>query len=133
MKVWKEFKEFAFKGNVLDMAVGVIIGTAFSKIVSSIVSDLVMPLFAYLTSGMKFTDMKWILNAETEAAVTYGNFIQNVIDFFIIALSVFFFVRIISKTKDKLVKKEEVVVVEEEPKGPTTEELLIEIRDLLKK
>lgn len=132
MKIWKEFKDFAFKGNVLDMAVGVIIGTAFSKIVSSIVSDLVMPLFGYLTSGMKFTDMKWVLDAETEAAITYGNFIQNVIDFFIIALSVFLFVRLISKTKGKLVKKEE-EVVEEAPKGPTTEELLTEIRDLLKK
>ncbi len=132
MKVWKEFKEFAFKGNVLDMAVGVIVGTAFSKIVSSIVSDLVMPLFGYITSGMKFTDMKIILDAETEAAITYGNFIQNVIDFIIIAFSIFIFVRLINKTKDKIVKKEEVVAVEE-PKGPTTEELLTEIRDLLKK
>jgi len=131
MKIWNEFKEFAFKGNVVDMAVGVIVGQAFSKIVSSVVSDLVMPFFGFVTSGMKFTDLKLVLNAETEAAITYGNFIQNVVDFIIIAFSVFLFVRLINKTKNKFKKEEP--VVEETPKAPTTEELLTEIRDLLKK
>ena len=131
MKIWNEFKEFAFKGNVLDMAVGVIVGQAFSKIVTSIVSDLVMPFFGFVTSGMKFTDLKLVLNEETEAAITYGNFIQNVVDFVIIAFSVFIFVRLINKTRDRFKKEEP--VVEEAPKAPTAEELLTEIRDLLKK
>ena len=131
MKIWNDFKEFAFKGNVLDMAVGVIVGQAFSKIVTSIVSDLVMPFFGFVTSGMKFTDLKLVLNEETEAAITYGNFIQNVVDFIIIAFSVFLFVRLINKTRDKFKKEEP--VVEEAPKSPTAEELLTEIRDLLKK
>ena len=141
--MWKEFKDFAFKGNVLDMAVGVIIGGAFGKIVTSIVNDIIMPLFGYVTSGSDFKTMKWtlseaVMQGETvirpEAAIMYGNFIQNVVDFLIIAFSIFIFIRIINKAKAKVVKpiaKEE--SVPEPAKGPTQEELLIEIRDLLKR
>lgn len=136
--MWKEFKEFAFKGNVLDLAVGVIIGGAFGKIVSSVVNDIIMPFFGYVTSGMDFKSLKWILSPavteagnmiKPEAAIMYGNFIQNVVDFLIVAFSIFIFIRIINKAKAKQ-KKEE--AVPEAQKGPTQEELLIEIRDLLK-
>ena len=97
----KEFKDFAMRGNVVDMAVGVIIGGAFGKIVSSIVSDVIMPPIGLLVGGVKFTDLEWVLKpailedgVETVAAVTlnYGNFLQNVFDFLIIAFSIFLFV-----------------------------------------
>ena len=138
--MWKEFKEFAFKGNVLDMSIGVIIGTAFGKIVTSLVNDIIMPFFGFLTAGTDFKALKFVLspavtNAEgavvkAESAIMYGNFIQNVFDFFIIALCIFFFVRQINNLK----KKPEEPVAEEPaaPPAPTTEELLTEIRDLLK-
>lgn len=137
--MWKEFKEFAFKGNVLDLAVGVIIGGAFGKIVTSVVNDIIMPFFGFITSGMDFKAMKWILSeaiveADTvikpEAAIMYGNFIQNVVDFLIVAFSIFVFIRIINKAKAKQKKEEE--TIPEPPKIPTQEELLVEIRDLLK-
>lgn len=138
--MWKEFKEFAFKGNVLDMSIGVIIGTAFGKIVTSLVNDIIMPFFGFLTAGTDFKALKLVLspavtNAEgavvkAESAILYGNFIQNIFDFFIIALCIFFFVHQIGKLK----KKTEEPAVEEPaaPPAPTTEELLTEIRDLLK-
>ena len=132
----KEFKDFAMRGNVVDMAVGVIIGGAFGKIVSSFVSDVIMPPIGLLVGGVKFTDLEWVLKpailedgVETVAAVTlnYGNFLQNVFDFLIIAFSIFLFVKFINKFKHK------------EPEKPTTppepskeEVLLSEIRDLLK-
>ena len=134
--MWKEFKEFAFKGNVLDMSIGVIIGGAFGKIVSSLVSDIIMPFFGFLTAGADFTSLKVVLSPavldtagqviKPEAAIMYGNFIQNIFDFFIIAFCIFVFVQQISKMK----KKEEPAPAA--PAGPTTEELLTEIRDLLK-
>ncbi len=140
--MWKEFKEFAFKGNVLDMAIGVIIGGAFGKIVTSLVNDVIMPMFGYLTAGMDFKALKWVLSPaqlsgdgsvlKAESAVMYGNFIQNIVDFLIIAFCIFLFVRMANKLREKMSRKEE-EVVEEAPKGPTTEELLSEIRDLLKK
>ena len=128
----KEFKEFAFKGNVVDMAVGVIIGGAFGKIVTSLVNDIVMPVIGMLTSGVDIKNLKHVITAADEAngiaesAILYGQFIQNIVDFFIIAFSIFMTVKLISKCK----KKEE--PAPEEPKGPTQEELLAEIRDLLK-
>jgi len=128
----KEFKEFAFKGNVVDMAVGVIIGGAFGKIVSSLVSDIIMPAIGMLTAGVDLKGLKHILVEADEAAgiaesaILYGQFIQNIVDFFIIAFSVFMAVRLLSKLK----KKEE--PAPEAPKGPSQEELLTEIRDLLK-
>ena len=131
----KEFKEFAFKGNVIDMAVGVIIGGAFGKIVTSLVNDIMMPILGYFTSGMDFKDLKWQFGADEASAVLYGSFIQNIVDFFIIALSVFLFVKFINNAKNKVSKKEE-EIIDEVPvvSEPTeTEKLLAEIRDLLKK
>ncbi len=137
--MWKEFKKFAFKGNVLDMAVGVIIGGAFGKIVTSLVNDIIMPIFGYLTSGMDFKSMKKVLEPavieggkiiKPEAALLYGSFIQNVVDFLIISFSIYIFIRIINITRKKQNDKE--AENAEAPKGPTQEELLVEIRDLLK-
>ncbi|MBQ8588114.1 MAG: large-conductance mechanosensitive channel protein MscL [Clostridia bacterium] len=124
----KEFKEFAFKGNVLDMAVGVVIGTAFGKIVTSVVNDLIMPICAMLLNGIKFTDLK--ISLQEENAIMIGNFIQAFVDFLIIAASVFIFVKLINSFKRKKPAEEP---APEEPKAPTSEELLAEIRDLLKK
>ena len=136
--MWKEFKEFAFKGNVLDMSSGVIIGGAFGKIVTSLVNDIIMPFFGFITAGTDFTSLKLVLSPaeldaagavlKPEAAIMYGNFIQNIFDFFIVAFCIFFFVQQISKLK----KKNEEPAPEPAPAGPTTEELLSEIRDLLK-
>ena len=127
----KDFKEFAFKGNVLDMAIGVIIGAAFGKIVTSLVSDLIMPIISILTGGLNFTDLKYIITPESEGvaenAIAYGAFIQNVVDFLIIAFCIFMFVRLIEKFK----KKEE-AKVEEVPAKADDIVLLEEIRDLLK-
>ena len=141
-KFFDEFKKFAFKGNVIDMAVGVVIGSAFSKIVTSVVNDLIMPVFGAVTAGADFTSMKLVLSQAVlneagevvtpEAAITYGNLIQNVVDFMLIALSLFVFVTFINKAKERMEKKEEAAPAPEEPKGPTQEELLAEIRDLLK-
>lgn len=140
--MWKEFKEFALKGNVLDLAVGVIIGGAFGKIVTSVVNDLVMPILGFFMAGMDFKSMKYVMSPavmegetviKAEAAIMYGNFIQNIVDFLIVAASIFIFIKLINKSKEKLVKKQEVAPsAPEEPKGPTQEELLTEIRDLLK-
>ena len=136
-KFLTEFKEFALKGNVLDLAIGVIIGGAFNKIVSSLVSDIIMPPIGAITGGVDFKDLKYVLKPATELteAVTlnYGAFIQNVVDFLIIALSIFVFVKVITVLNRK---KEEEVVEEakvEEPKLTVEQELLTEIRDLLKK
>ena len=136
--MWKEFKEFAFKGNVLDMSIGVIIGGAFGKIVTSLVNDIIMPFFGFITAGTDFTSLKLVLSPaeldaagaglNPEAAIMSGNFIQNIFDFFIVAFCIFFFVQQISKLK----KKNEEPAPEPAPAGPTTEELLSEIRDLLK-
>jgi len=127
-----DFKNFAFKGNVLDLAVGVIIGGAFGKIVSSLVNDLLMPILTILTGSVSFQDLKVILKAatetDTEVAILYGNFIQATIDFIIIALSIYFIVKFISGLK----KKEEVVEVKKEPVEDSLS-VLKEIRDSLKK
>ena len=140
MKFLKEFKEFAFKGNVLDMSIGVIIGGAFGKIVTSLVNDIIMPFFGFLTAGTDFTSLKLVLSPaeldaagaviKPEAALMYGNFLQNVFDFFIVAFCIFFFVQQITKMRKK--KEEPAPEPAPEPAGPTTEELLAEIRDLLK-
>lgn len=126
----KDFKEFAFKGNVLDMAIGVIIGGAFGKIVTSLVNDMIMPIISILTGGINFTDLKFIITPKhgdvAENAIAYGTFIQNVVDFLIIAFCIFLFVRLIEKFK----RKEEVKI--EAPKKADDIVLLEEIRDLLK-
>ena len=132
----KEFKEFAMKGNVMDMAVGVIIGGAFGKIVSSLVDDVLMPLVGMLTGGIDVSGLAYkvmlpnpIEGGEPLAGATlkYGAFIQNVIDFLIIAFCIFLMMKAINKL---MAKKEE--PAPEAPAGPTQEELLAEIRDLLK-
>jgi len=132
MKILDEFKKFAVKGNMIDMAVGIIIGAAFGKIVTSIVSDILMPPIGLLLGGVNFTDLKVVMKAATETvpAVTwnYGNFIQVAIDFLIIAFSVFLIVKAINSAK----KKE--VPAPAAPPAPTKDQLLLtEIRDLLKK
>lgn len=136
-KVWQEFKDFAFKGNVIDMAVGVVVGGAFSKIVTSLVGDIITPLIGLITGGTDLKNLKYVFTPATEnvaeSALNYGMFIQNIIDFFIIAFSIFMFVKLISVARKKFERKEEIIEeVKEELKGPTTEELLSEIRDILK-
>ncbi|MBR2452843.1 MAG: large-conductance mechanosensitive channel protein MscL [Clostridia bacterium] len=133
--MWEEFKKFAFKGNVIDMAVGVVVGGAFSTIVNSLVKDIIMPIFGFITAGMDFTALKVVLSEATEekaeAAILYGSFIQNIISFLIIAFSIFIVIKGITKAQS-LRKAPEPEVIEEAPKAPTQEELLAEIRDLLK-
>ena len=133
----KDFKEFAVKGNAIDMAVGVIIGGAFGNIVNSIVNDLIMPPIGWIIGGVNFTDLKIELpkveaiGVEMQpATINYGNFIQVLINFIIIALCIFFMVKGINKISSK--KKEE-PLPQEPPKPSTEETLLTEIRDLLKK
>lgn len=146
-KFIQEFKEFALKGNVVDMAVGVIIGGAFGKIVTSVVNDIIMPPIGVLVGGAKFTDLKCTLKdavaekvdeagnviQEASEAVTlnYGSFIQNVVDFLIIAFCIFLMVKGIMKLSN--LRKKEEAPAEEAPAEPSNEEkLLTEIRDLLK-
>lgn len=128
MNFIKEFREFAMRGNVVDMAIGVIIGSAFGKIVSSLVSDIFTPVLGILTGGIDFKDMKFVLaQAQGDVpAVTlnYGLFIQNVIDFIIIiiAFAIFMMIKVINKVRKP----------EEKKTAPKAETLLTEIRDLLK-
>ena len=132
-KLLEEFKAFAVKGNVVDMAVGVIIGGAFGKIVTSLVNDMVMPLIGVILGGVKFSALMWKIN---EAEIKYGAFIQSVIDFLIIAVCIFAFVKMINTLSELRRKKEEKIEeakVEEEPKKSDEVMLLEEIRDLLKK
>ncbi|NMH70298.1 large conductance mechanosensitive channel protein MscL (plasmid) [Cytobacillus spongiae] len=120
--MWQEFKKFAVKGNVIDLAVAVIIGAAFGKIVKSLVDDIVMPFLGILLGGISLTNLKLKVG---EAAITYGVFLQNVVDFFLIAFVIFFIVRLYKRME----RKEE---VKAEVKVDQKEELLREIRDLLK-
>ena len=131
--MWKEFKEFAFKGNVIDMAVGVVIGSAFGKIVTSLVNDVIMPLFGHITSGMDFKEMKLMLGGEEGTALLYGNFIQNIIDFLIISISIFLFVKALNTARKRFEKPVEEDNTPAEPEVSSTDKLLIEIRDLLSK
>ena len=124
----KEFKEFISKGNVLDLAVGVVMGSAFSGIVTSLVNDIIMPLVGLLIGGIDFSGMKATVG---EASIAYGNFIQNIVNFLIIALSIFVFIKFINRLSKK-VKKEEEKEEAEEKVDPQTK-LLEEIRDELKK
>ena len=138
MGLFKEFKEFAVKGNVMDMAIGVVIGGAFGKIVTSLVSDIIMPLVGAVTGGLNFTEWKWVIReavmegetvAKPELALTWGNFTQVVFDFIIIAFCIF----MVMKGMNKLKKKEE-PAPEPAPAEPSEDiKLLTEIRDLLKK
>ena len=133
-KFIQDLKDFAMKGNVIDMAVGVIVGDAFGLIVKSLVDDVIMPVFGLITGGIDFKDMKYVLQeANPElgkelVTLNYGLFIQTVVNFFIIALSIFFAIRTIQRFKRK--QKEEVPAAAPEPSKE--EQLLTEIRDLLK-
>jgi large conductance mechanosensitive channel len=120
--MWNEFKMFAIKGNVIDLAVGVVIGGAFGKIVASLVKDVLMPLVGLLMGGIDFTDLAISIDKEK---LQYGLFIQSIVDFIIISFSIFLFIKLINRFK----RKEE---VKEIVKIDRSEELLVEIRDLLK-
>ena len=141
----KDFKAFAMKGNVIDMAVGVIIGGAFGKIVTSLVNDIIMPLIGTVMGGIDFKTAKCVLKAavmngeevvKPEVVLTYGNFIQTVVDFLIIAMSIFVTIRVITKLTERR-KKEEAAAAPAPAPAPAPEpsaeeKLLTEIRDLLK-
>ena len=137
-KLIQEFKEFAIKGNAVDMVVGVIIGGAFGKIVSSIVDDIIMPPIGWLIGGVNFSDLKWTLpaveipgvTAAAPATINYGNFLQTLLDFIIIAFCVFMMVKGINKLSKK--KEEEPAAPAPDPEPTNEEKLLSEIRDLLK-
>lgn len=152
-KFFKDFKEFATKGNVIDMAVGVVIGGAFGKIVTSLVGDIITPLIGMITGGTSLTDKKIVLHTavlasdgtvlKPENALTYGAFLQNILDFLIIAFSIFLVIRIIGSLKRKAEEAKD-LLLRKQPEEPITEEapaatelsstdlLLVEIRDLLK-
>ncbi|KXI36690.1 mechanosensitive ion channel protein MscL [Bacillus cereus] len=124
--MWNEFKKFAFKGNVVDLAVGVVIGAAFGKIVSSLVKDVITPLLGMVLGGVDFTDLKLTFG---KSSIMYGNFIQTIFDFLIIAAAIFMFVKVFNKLTSRKEEEEN----EEEIPEPTKEEVLLgEIRDLLK-
>lgn len=134
-KFLTDFKEFAMRGNVIDMAVGVIIGGAFGKIVSSLVNDVIMPVVGILTGGIDFKESKVLLKAaemngeeivKPEVWLTWGMFVQNIVDFLIIAFCIFMAIRVMNRFKKKEEEKPAA------PAAPTQEELLAEIRDLLK-
>jgi len=132
----KEFKEFAMRGSVVDLAVGVIIGAAFGKIVTSLVNDVIMPVIGLVTGGIDFSYMKYVIkpgdpaNEIPETAILYGNFINVIIQFLIVAFVIFMVIKVINTLKRKEEIKQDAPAV---PVGPTQEELLAEIRDLLKK
>jgi large conductance mechanosensitive channel len=137
MKIVQEFKQFAMKGNVVDMAIGIIIGVAFGKIISSLVNDVIMPPLGLLIGGVDFTDLKVTMKdagidqagaAVNAVTLNYGTFIQTTLDFLIVAFAIFLMIKVMNKMK----KKEEAAPAA--PPEPTkAEKLLTEIRDLLKK
>ena len=145
--MFKEFKEFATRGNIMDMAVGVVIGGAFGKIVTSVVNDIIMPPIGLLVGGVDFKQLKWVMQeavpeqvneageviapAVAEVSMMYGNFLQQTFDFLIIAFSIFLFVSLIKKMNEK--KEVEEPAAPAPPPAPSKEEVLLtEIRDLLK-
>lgn len=137
-KIFDEFKTFIARGNVIDLSVGVVMGTAFSKIVTSLVNDVIMPLVGIAIGGINFTNLSIKLG---DAMINYGNFIQEVVNFLIIAFCIFIIVKAINKlseniekSKERLLKKEQEKIEEAKEEVKSNEELLlIEIRDLLKK
>ena len=135
MSIFKEFREFAIKGNVIDLAVGVIIGTAFGKVVTSIVEDIMMPPLGWMIGNINFSDLKIALPTLIEwqkvVTINYGNFLQISLNFLIVAIAVFFLVRVINRIKRTEEKKEAKI---EEVKAEVAPDILLlqEIRDLLK-
>lgn len=148
-KFFEDFKAFAMKGNVMDMAIGVVVGGAFGKIVTSLVSDIIMPLIGSVTGGANFTEWKWTLKeavaekvdaagtvieaAKPAVTVNYGNFLQVTLDFLIIAFCIFLVIRMITKASESMKKKEEAPAPAAPAPKPDDVVLLEEIRDLLKK
>lgn len=148
-KFFNEFKEFISKGNVVDMAVAVIIGNAFKAIVTAMVDNIIMPLLSLAVGGLNFTEWKWVLRAGVEAtetteaipeiAISYGVLLQAIIDFLIVAFCIFVALKIIlafqTKTRELLTKKVEEEVAAEEAAAPaeTTDDILKDIRELLRK
>ena len=132
MGMLSEFKDFAIKGNVVDMAVGIIIGAAFGKIISSFVKDIIMPPIGVAMGGVDFTDLSVVIQeaagSTPSVAINYGTFVQTIIDFLIIAMAIFVAVKAMNSMK----KKEEAATAEEEVEPSKEEILLTEIRDLLK-
>ena len=137
-KFFHEFKEFAMRGNVMDMAIGVVIGAAFGKITTSLVNDIIMPLIGLITGGIDLTQWNIVLNKAAVAAgdaapvmLGIGNLLAVILDFIIVAFAMFLLVKAMNKLASLKKKEEEEPAPEEDPK-PTSEELLTEIRDLLK-
>ena len=139
-KFWKEFKDFAIKGNMIDMAVGIIIGAGFGKLVTSLVDDILMPPLGMLLGNVDFKDLKFVLKdayldelgaLQPAVSLNYGSFIQVVIDFIIVAFSIFLVVKIINRLRES--SKTEEIVAPAEPEPTNEEKLLTEIRDLLKR
>lgn len=126
--MWNEFKKFAIRGNVIDLAVGVIIGGAFGKIVSSLVNDIIMPLVGLILGGIDFSGLSWKVG---EAEVKYGAFLQTVVDFLVIAFSIFLFVKLLNNLHERIKKQEE--TKQTAPTMTKEQQLLTEIRDLLKR
>ena len=133
----KEFREFAMRGNVIDMAVGIVIGGAFGKIVSSLVGDIVMPAVGMATGGVDFSEMRLVLQEADEAAgkalvaVSYGSFFSTIIDFVIIALAIFVVIKLMNSAKKRFEKEKEAAPAA--PAAPSAQEVLLtEIRDLLR-
>jgi len=128
MGMISEFKEFAMKGSLIDMAVGIIIGGAVGKMVSSLVNDVIMPPIGVLMGGVDFSDLSFVIQKAPEVAIKYGAFVQTLIDFLIVAFVIFMIIKMINKAERSVVAE-----TEAEHDAPTSEELLTEIRDLLKK
>ncbi|MDE6394410.1 MAG: large-conductance mechanosensitive channel protein MscL [Duncaniella sp.] len=140
MSFIKEFKEFAMRGNVIDMAVGVVIGAAFGKIISSLVDDIIMPLVGVATGGINFTDYKWVIQQavidgqtqeilKPEVTMNWGSWVQTIVDFIIVAFCIFIAIKAINQLKRK---QAEEPAPEAAPEPTKEEVLLTEIRDLLK-
>lgn len=136
-KVLNEFKEFAIKGNIVDLAIGVVIGGAFSKIVTSLVNDIIMPLVGMLTGGINFSEYKITLKESIgkfpAVTLNLGNFIQTLVDFLIISFSIFLFIKLLIKIKDITTKEELKDNKENVKKTPEEVMLLREIKDIIKK
>ena len=133
-KLLREFRRFCAKGNILELATGVMIGTAFSSIVNSLVNDILMPLIGLFTGGIDFTSFSITLGlGENAAQITYGNFLQNVITFLITAFAVFLMVKAINKFQEAARRDKAAEAAKAAPKGPTTEQLLTEILAELKR
>jgi large conductance mechanosensitive channel len=135
-----EFKEFAMRGNVSDMAIGIIIGAAFGKIVSSLVADVIMPPLGLLIGGVNFTSLKLVLQQANEATgikevtLNYGNFIQVIFDFLIVAFCIFMLIKFMNRLSEKKEQEQDIFVKPESPKEEDAQiKLLTDIRDLLKK